>query len=64
MELSALLALLIYLVPFLVPGFAGRKLIDGWMAEKGATLNEVREQAGPARGKRTRFLLGFWYRED
>lgn len=64
MELSVLFVLLIYLVPFLVLGFADNKLIDGWMARKGATLNEVREQAGPARGKRARFLLGFWYRED
>ena len=64
MELQALAVLLIYLLPFFAIGIAGKKLIDAWMARKGATLNELRKQAGPARGKRQRFLLGIWYRED
>lgn len=54
----------IELAALFVLGFTGKKLIDGWMARKGATPNDVREQAGPARGKHTRFLLGVWYRED
>jgi hypothetical protein len=61
---DALAVLLIYLVPFFAIGIVAKKLIDAWMARNGATLQEIQEQSGPMRRKPTRFLLGFWYRED
>lgn len=64
MELEALAVLLIYLVPFLVLGFVAKKVIDGWMAKKGATLSDIHAEAGPNRRKGAQFLLGFWRRED
>ena len=62
--MEALAVLLIYLVPFFAIGVAAKRLIDAWMARNGVTLREIQQQAGPNRRKPTRFLLGFWYRED
>lgn len=62
--MDALAVLLIYLVPFFAIGIVAKKRLDAWMARNGATLQEIQEQAGPKRRKPTRFLLGFWYRED
>ena len=62
--MEALAILLIYLVPFFAIGIVAKKLIDAWMASRGATLQDIQEQSGPNRRKPTRFLLGVWYRED
>ena len=56
----ALFVALIYVVPFLVIGFAARRLIDTWMETKGVTLSELDAQAGPRRRKGPQFLLGVW----
>lgn len=62
--MDALVVALVYVVPFLIIGIAARRLIDGWMNKKGATLSDVHALAGSNRRKGPQFLLGIWRRED
>ena len=62
--MDALVVALVYVLPFLIIGFAARRLIDAWMDKKGATLADIHALAGPRRRKGPQFLLGVWRRED
>lgn len=58
--MDALVTLLIYVTPFLAIGIGA----IWWMRRKGVDLTDVQKEAGPNRGKRRLFLLGFWRSED
>jgi len=60
----ALTVAAIYVIPFLLLGYAGKRLADRWMDRKGLDLSGgVRAQLGPSRGRRWVFLLGAWRAE-
>lgn len=58
--MDALVTLLIYVTPFLAIGMG----IIWWMRRKSVELSDVQKEAGPNRGRRRLFLLGFWRTED
>jgi hypothetical protein len=58
--MDALVIALVYVVPFLIIGFAVRRLSDAWMDKKGVTLPELDALAGPKWRKGAQFLLGVW----
>jgi hypothetical protein len=60
--LWALVVLAIYLIPFLVIGWAVKRVIDRRMT--GTHLIDVHDLAGANRGKRKVFLLGIWRDES
>ena len=58
--MDALVVALVYVVPFVAIRFGAKRLIDAWMAKKGATLADIHAMAGPNRRKGPQFLLGIW----
>lgn len=58
--MDAVVVFLIYVVPFLALGLAGR----WWIRQKGVDLEEVQAQAGSNRRRRRLFFLGFWRWEE
>lgn len=57
--MRALEVLVIYLAPFFIIGFLAKFL----MKRRSVDLRDVQAQAGPNRGARKVFLLGYWRRE-
>jgi hypothetical protein len=58
--MRALLTAVIYFGSFLAIGLIAKLVVGQWMRRKNLDLSEVQAQAGPRRGKRRVFLLGFW----
>jgi hypothetical protein len=58
--IGALATAIIYFGSFLAVGFVARRAIDKWMNRRDIDLAGIQAQAGPNRGKRRIFLLGFW----
>jgi hypothetical protein len=58
--MRALVVGFIYFGTFIAIGMAAR----WWMRRNGVELSDVQRQAGPNRGKRKLFLLGFWRSEE
>ena len=53
----------VVLVVAAIIGIIAKVVISRWMARHDVELSEVQAQAGPRRGKRRVFLLGFWREE-
>jgi hypothetical protein len=58
--MRALLTAVIYFGSFLAIGLIAKLVVGQWMRRRNLDLSEVQAQAGPRRGKRRVFLLGFW----
>jgi hypothetical protein len=58
--MRALLTAVIYFGSFLAIGLIAKLVVGQWMRRRNLYLSEVQAQAGPRRGKRRVFLLGFW----
>jgi hypothetical protein len=54
---------IVYFGFFLAVGIIAKCAVDRWMHDKDFDLSEIQSQAGPNRGKRRLFLLGFWREE-
>jgi hypothetical protein len=50
----------IYFGSFLAIGLIAKVVIGRWMTRRNLDLSDVQGLAGPRRGKRRVFLLGFW----
>ena len=55
-----LMTAVIYFGSFLCVGMIAKIFVSRFMARKDLDLPEIQAQAGPRRGKRRVFLLGFW----
>jgi hypothetical protein len=58
--MGALVTAIIYFGSFLAIGLIAKLAIGRWMGRRNLDLPEIEAQAGPRRGKRRVFLLGFW----
>ena len=58
--MGALVTAIIYFGSFLAIGLIAKLAIGRWMGRRNLDLPEIQAQAGPRRGKRRLFLLGFW----
>jgi hypothetical protein len=58
--MRALVTAFIYFGSFLAIGLIAKLLVARWMVRRDLDLPEIQAQAGPRRGKRRVFLLGFW----
>jgi hypothetical protein len=58
--MRALVTAVIYFGSFLAIGLIAKLMISRWMNRRSLDLSEIQAQAGPRRGKRRVFLLGFW----
>jgi hypothetical protein len=58
--MSALETAIVYFGTFLAIGLVLRLAIGSWVKPRNLDLAELQAQAGPNRGKRRVFLLGFW----
>jgi hypothetical protein len=58
--MRALVTAVIYFGSFLAIGLVAKVVIGRLMLRKNLELSEIQAQAGPRRGKRRVFLLGFW----
>jgi hypothetical protein len=58
--MHALVTAVIYFGSFLAIGLIAKLVVGQWMRRRNLDLSEVQAQAGPRRGKRRVFLLGFW----
>jgi hypothetical protein len=58
--MRALVTAVIYFGSFLAIGLIAKLMIGRWMNRRNLDLSEIQAQAGPRRGKRRVFLLGFW----
>jgi hypothetical protein len=58
--MRALATAIIYFGSFLAIGLIAKLAIGRWMGRRNLDLPEIQAQAGPHRGKRRVFLLGFW----
>jgi len=58
--MRALVTAVIYFGSFLAIGLVAKLTIGRWMNCRNLDLSEIQAQAGPRRGKRRVFLLGFW----
>jgi hypothetical protein len=58
--MRALVTAVIYFGSFLAIGLIAKLVVGQWMRRRNLDLSEVQAQAGPRRGKRRVFLLGFW----
>jgi hypothetical protein len=61
--MRALLTAIVYFGSFLAIGLITKRVIGRWMGRRNLDLSEIQGQAGPRRGKRRVFLLGFWREE-
>jgi hypothetical protein len=62
--MRALVTALIYFGSFLTIGVIAKLAVTRWMVRRDIDLAEIQAQAGPNRGKRRVFLLGFWREEE
>ena len=53
----------IYFGSFLALGLIAKLVVSRLMRRRDLDLSEIQAQAGPRRGKRRVFLLGFWRNE-
>ena len=58
--MRALVTAVVYFDSFLAIGLIAKLMIGRWMNRRNLDLTEIQAQAGPRRGKRRVFLLGFW----
>jgi hypothetical protein len=58
--MRALVTAVIYFGSPLAIGLIAKLLVGRWMVRNDLDLPEIQAQAGPRRGKRRVFLLGFW----
>jgi len=58
--MRALATAIIYFGSFLAIGLIAKLAIGRWMGRRNLDLPGIQAQAGPRRGKRRVFLLGFW----
>jgi hypothetical protein len=58
--MRALVTAFIYFGSFLAIALIAKLTIGRWMNRRNLDLSEIQAQAGPRRGKRRVFLLGFW----
>jgi hypothetical protein len=61
--MRALVTAVIYFGSFLGIGVIAKLTVSRFMRRRDVDLAEVQAQAGPRRGKRQVFLLGFWRNE-
>jgi hypothetical protein len=61
--MRALMTAVIYFGSFLALGSIAKIVVSRWMRRRDLDLSEIQAQAGPRRGKRSVFLLGFWRNE-
>jgi hypothetical protein len=61
--MRAFMTAVIYFGSFLGIGVIAKMLVSRFMRRRDLDLAEVQAQAGPRRGKRQVFLLGFWRNE-
>ena len=61
--MRALMTAIVYFGSFLGIGVISKMLVSRFMRRRDIDLGEVQAQAGPRRGKRHVFLLGFWRQE-
>ena len=62
--MSALTTAAIYFGSFLAVGVIVKLAVSRWLKLRDIDLSEIRTQLGPNRRKSSRFLLGFWRKED
>jgi hypothetical protein len=60
--MRALVTAIIYFGSFMVLGWLAKRALDSWTASRGSHPSEVQGQSGEGRPRRTRFLLGVWYK--
>jgi hypothetical protein len=60
----ALTTAAIYFGSFLAVGLIVKLAVSRWLKLRDIDLSEIRSQLGPNRRKTSRFLLGFWRKED
>ena len=58
--MRALTIAVIYFGSFLCVGMIAKMVVSQFMRRRDVDLPEIQAQAGPRRGKRRVFLLGFW----
>jgi hypothetical protein len=58
--MRALTTAVIHFGSFLCVGMIAKMLVAQFMRRRDVDLPEIHAQAGPRRGKRRVFLLGFW----
>jgi len=61
---SALTTAAVYFGSFLAVGLIVKLAVSRWLKLRDIDLSEIRTQLGPNRRKSSRFLLGFWRKED
>jgi hypothetical protein len=61
---SALTTAAIYFGSFLAVGVITKLVVSRWLNLRDIDLSQIRVQLGPNRRKTSRFLLGFWRKED
>ena len=62
--MSALTTAAIYFGSCLAVGVIVKLAVSRWLKLRDIDLSEIRTQLGPNRRKSSRFLLGFWRKED
>ncbi len=62
--MGALTTAAIYFGSFLAVGVIVKLAVSRWLKLRDIDLSEIRTQLGPNRRKSSRFLLGFWRKED
>ena len=62
--MDALTTAAIYFGSFLAVGLMVKLMVSRWLNLRDIDLGEIRTQLGPNRRKSSRFLLGFWRKED
>ena len=62
--MDALTTAAIYFGSFLAVGVVAKLIVSRWLNLRDIDLGEIRTQLGPNRRKSSRFLLGFWRKED
>jgi hypothetical protein len=58
--MRAIIVAVIYFGSFLALGVIAKMAVSRWVDRRDLDLPEIQAQAGPRRGKRRVFLLGFW----
>jgi hypothetical protein len=56
----SIITAVIYFGSFLALGSIAKIAVSRWKGRRDLDLAEIQAQAGPRRGKRRVFLLGFW----
>ena len=62
--MDALVTASIYFGSFLAIAIIAKLIVSRWLNLRDIGLSEIRTQLGPNRRRSSRFLLGFWRKED